>query len=324
MVGLLTPATHGTFSAAVGTTGSAALTPFLTCAAAAADEQRRGDLVFAYPLSETAETSEAEDVSGSGLTAEYSGTRATTRATAGGCLRDRGRAWAPDGETSGLTTPAVLLEHAFSFEIRFRTTQASAVIASITPQGTDQTYALAAVDGGAALLAPDGRPVLQGASTVADGSWHHLALVVEEEAIRLYVDSRDVASQPFRLAGRFGATWRLAIGGPDGQRLPLFRGALVWAVLINRPLSAAEVHAHDLSGRTPALPGRVSPPRTRIVQSTPETPAEAAPADPRPAPDVGGAEASGTPDQQQAQQTDQGAAEDQGAGEAVTQAGADG
>lgn len=277
LVGLLTPATHGTFSASLGAEGTAALTPFLTCAAAAQDERARGDLVFAYPLSDPVDAEQAADVSGGAGAADYSGARATTRPTQGGCARDGATAWAPDGATSGLTTPGVVLEHAFTFEIRFRTRQASAVIASITPQGTDQTYSLAVVDGAAALLAPGGQPVLRGGPVADDGTWHHLALVVEEDALRLYVDSADVASQPFRLAGRFGATWRLAIGGPDGQRLPLFQGALVWAQLMNRPLTAAEVHAHDLAGRAPALPGRVRPPKTQPVQTAPE--AAEAPAD---------------------------------------------
>jgi hypothetical protein len=101
-----------------------------------------------------------------------------------------------------------------------------------------------------ALLA-DGKPCLSD-NVVADGSWHHGAVTLDGDTIRLYVDGvlqKQSLSRPADLPALAGA---LTIGmNPSSkanrENLQTFEGTIDEVMIFNRPVPASELRAMVLA-----------------------------------------------------------------------------
>ena len=93
-----------------------------------------------------------------------------------------------------------------------------------------------------------GLNVLDGKTRISDGRWHHVAQVVDGKHIRLYVDGRLDAEQPFK-GDLVSADQPLTIGRRNAARLQeSFAGALDEICLFDRALPQDEINRMAESG----------------------------------------------------------------------------
>jgi hypothetical protein len=98
----------------------------------------------------------------------------------------------------------------------------------------------------------EGAAVLDGKTRVNDGAWHHVAQVVEGDALRLVVDGKPDGSSPIR--GRKIASARAPTVGGRGAPPPRpLDGELRDVCVFNRALSADEIRTAFASNRPAAI-----------------------------------------------------------------------
>jgi len=141
--------------------------------------------------------------------------------------------------------PSLTGQAPFTVEFWLQTTDLDAVVMSTWTGEESQPYPLeVVVDGSGRLRVYTGRPnehhLLLAQSPIADGAWHHVAVVHDPDGrgLRLYVDGRPVDSlTEVSVASPLRPT-RMAVGGRLGTRPspapPSFEGTLdeigVWSV----------------------------------------------------------------------------------------------
>lgn len=88
---------------------------------------------------------------------------------------------------------------------------------------------------------------LTSSQTIADGKWHHVALIVDPifDELRLYIDGEEDEVGALNVENAFTSTAPLTVGGGNAAGAPAsFRGELDSLAIHNRPLRADEIQRH--------------------------------------------------------------------------------
>ncbi|WP_144782927.1 LamG domain-containing protein [Microbacterium sp. BH-3-3-3] len=258
--------THATFAASItnGTDAAGAMNQNCRFAITRMASTNPSDLYAAYAISGTSSTSET-DISGNGLTGTWK--KPPTTSTSVGCRHDSpARSVTFDGSQC-LYVPGLRDPQTFSIEAWFSTTTApnGKIVGFGTdpaPEQEDHWDRHIYIDSTGRLVYgnfPDAFALIATPAGVnyADGKWHAVVGTLSSSGMQFYVDGTLVGTDGATRAQYYDGYWKFGCGKTDfwmSQTAPsnsapsYFTGQIQYGAIYNRPLTAAEVKNHWLSG----------------------------------------------------------------------------
>ena len=250
----LTAPADARFSATTATTASLATPTYFGCASALTSFNP----YFLYRMDETSSSATAAtDSSGNGRTGVY-GSSGKTSTTNKPCSNDSGRAMTFDGSSGYLSSPAVSggSPDTFSLSVWFRTTTTSGgkLIGfgnAQTGQSPNYDRHVYMTDTGRIYFGvySSGNKTISSSSSYNDGSWHLSVATMSSAGMRLYVDGRQVGSDPSTTTGEASSTSYVRVAfdkvtfWENEPTSPYFGGSLDDAAFFTTALSATQVQS---------------------------------------------------------------------------------
>lgn len=258
-------ASHAAFAASVkNDTNATATNPYFTCRAAV-QSVGRNNTYAAYSVEGTGLLGTGlfateTDIGGSNRTGNYR--KAMTTTTGVACSRDQPkRAVVFDGSQCLYVPGQRNNPNVFTIEAWFSTTaKTSGKIIGFGDGATTDSNTWDRhiwIDTAGRLnfgLYPDTLVVMStpDGRSYADGGWHHVAATLSSAGAAFYVDGTLVGTSPTTTGQNYNGYWRIGCGNLTNwtsNPSSFFTGAIQYAAVYTRALTAAEIAAHAAAGR---------------------------------------------------------------------------
>ena len=216
--------------------------------------------LFQWPLADATTTTTAADISGTGNTGTYQGTRTIDSSASPACPRDGGTAWSLDGSTNYADFPTQQTNPTtFTLEIWFKTTTAAGLLIGFGDKATGASsnydrHLYITTSGGVTFGLYNGSRLTITSPTTGynDGKWHYAAATVSSAGSKLYVDGKQAAtSTTMTTPENFNGYWRIGdnlISGWAGAGNQFFKGSLRYAAVYTSALTATQIANHFGAG----------------------------------------------------------------------------
>lgn len=252
------PGSSGGFTAKLrNDTDTVTTATYFTCSAAIAPDL--SSAYFEWPLTDATGAVSATDRSGSGRTATFVGTTATSTSTPMGCPRDAGGALVLDGtSTYAYSATSLAGPQVFTIEAYFQTTAKQGKIIGFGNKSTGNStsydrhlYITSAgkLSFGVYNSTSPSYHVITSPNAVTDGAWHHVAATLSANGMKLYLDGALVAADPSTTVAETNTGyWRVGddnvSGWPSTTTSGFFAGRLRNVGVYTVELTPQQIAAH--------------------------------------------------------------------------------